>query len=185
MVLYMFDWKILAASFAALLIVSSVLVGGLGFTDIVDSVREWLGGSPFGGFVDFPEAGSKAAAVTIYSSPLTLDLNKPINATIGDVSITGFSGTLISNLDDSTLLFKSDTFTLTFPVSNTTLDNIMIGKMFLESADFSIMNGDLETSAENGTLEISDFSGRIIFTETAITLSGNFTSISGNNKQIV
>jgi len=181
----MFDWKILAASFAALLIVSSVLVGGLGFTDIVDSVRDWLGGSPFGGFVDFPEAGSKAASVTIYSTPLTLDLDSPINASMGDASLTGFSGILISDLNKSTLSFKNDDFTLTFPTSNTTLDKIMIGKLVLTNADFSVINDDLETSADNGTLDLSDFSGKITFMDDMTIMSGNFTTINGNGKQIV
>ncbi len=181
----MLDWKILAASFAALLIVSSVLIGGLGFTDIVDSIQDWLGGSPFGGIVDFPEAGSKVASVTIYSTPLSLTLDSPINATIGDASLTGFSGTLTSDLDESTLSLISESFTLSFPLSNTTLPGIMIGKLLLESADFSVMNDDLETSAENGTLELSDFSGDVTFTKSMTTLSGNFTSIKGNAKQII
>jgi hypothetical protein len=181
----MLDWKILAASFAALLIVSSVLIGGLGFTDIVDNIRDWLGGSPFGGIVDFPEAGSKAASVTIYSTPLSLLLDSPINATISDASMTGFSGTLESDLDESTLSLISEGFTLSFPLSNTTLGDIVIGKLLLENSDFSVMNEDLETSAENGTLELSDFSGEVTFTKGMTTLSGNFTSIKGNNKQII
>jgi hypothetical protein len=181
----MLDWKILAASFAALLIVSSVLIGGLGFTDIVDNIRDWLGGSPFGGIVDFPEAGSKEATVIIYSTPFSFSPDVPINATIGDASMEGFSGIVSADFDALSLEFSSDSFTLSFPISNITLEDISIGKLELDNADFAVKDGELETSAENGTLEFSDFVGSIAFRDTRATLTGNFTSVKGNAKQII
>ncbi len=49
----MLDWKIMGAAFAALLIVSAVVVGGtggFGVTDIFDRLMDWLKSSPYGGF---------------------------------------------------------------------------------------------------------------------------------------
>ena len=57
----MFDWKILAASFAALLVVSSVLVGGFGFTDILGTLSDWMGESPLSGLVTAPSRGAMRA----------------------------------------------------------------------------------------------------------------------------
>ena len=181
----MFDWKILAASFAALLIVSSVLIGGLGFTDIVDNVRDWLGGSPFGGFVDFPEAGSKEAAVIIYKTPFSFSPEDPINVTIGEAEMSGFSGSISADFEKLSLKFSADGLMLTVPISNITIDGISIGKLALNPSDFSVKSDNLETAAENGTLEMTNFVGSIEFRDTRATFTGNFTTVKGNGKQIV
>ncbi len=181
----MLDWKILAASFAALLIVSSVLIGGLGFTEIVDNIRDWLGGSPFGGIVDFPEAGSKEATVIIYSTPFSFSPDNPINATIGGASVEGFSGIVSADFETLSLAFSSEGFRLSFPISNITLEDVSVGKLDITNADFAVKDGELETSAENGTLEISDFVGSMEFRDTRATLTGNFTMVKGNGKQII
>ncbi len=180
----MLDWKILAASFAALLVVSSILIGGLGFTDIVDNIKEWLGGSPFGGIVDFPEAGSKEATVIIYATPFSFSPDDPINATIGGASIEGFSGIVSADFEELSLTFSTEGFRLSFPISNITLD-VSVGRLEITNSDFAVKDGELETSAENGTLEISDFVGSMEFRDTRATLTGNFTMVKGNGKQII
>lgn len=181
----MLDWRILAASFAALLIVSSVLIGGLGFTDVIDKVRDWLGGSPFGGFVEFPEAGSKEATIIIYRTPFSFSPSAGINATIGDAVMTDFSGTVSADFTDLKLTFAEGGFAVSFPISNITLEDVSISRISLDVSDFAVKNEDLETSAENGTLEISDFAGRIEFRDTRATLIGNVSVVKGNGKQIV
>lgn len=182
----MFDWKILAASFAALLVVSSVLVGGFGFGDVLDTLKDWLGDVPFEGFVSSPLSSPKQASVEF--SPEFFEL--PVDGasfSMGSASFTDFSGTLSANLTSDTLdLSPTDSdFKVTLAITEATIEDVSLGHLLLEDTEFQIISNSLETSGQNASLEISDFTGHLTIRTDSILLDGNFSSVKGNGKSII
>jgi hypothetical protein len=182
----MFDWKILAASFAALLVVSSVLVGGFGFTDILDKLNEWLGESPFGGFVAAPVRNTKPVTVIFFPEYFELPVEGVSFSTV-DADFEGFTGTLQANLSSNTISFSpGDTqLRVTLPLSDLAIDDVRIGRLSLEDTDFHVISHALDTSGENASLEVYDFSGRLSINQELVRLDGNVTAVRGNGKDIV
>lgn len=185
----MLDWKIMAASFAALLVVSSVLVGGSGIpgiSGILDKVDDWMGDSPLSGFITSPVRGSKQASLILYEDPFTLPVSD-ISFKTGGSSHSGFSGNILINRSSEKLTFsQSDSsFRIEMPLTNLTLNNVKIGRMSLEETKFSVLSSALDTSGESADLDFSDFSGVVELSSQKITLNGNFSSITGNGKPIV
>ena len=182
----MLDWKILAASFAALLVVSSVLVGGFGFTDILDKLNEWLGGSPFGGFVAAPLRATKPVTVIFFPDYFELPVDG-VSFRAGDADFEDFTGTLEANLSSKTIsFFPGDTgFRVTLPLSDLAIDDVKIGRLSLEDMDFHVISHALDTSGENASLEVYDFSGKLSINQELVRLDGNVTAVKGNGKDIV
>lgn len=182
----MFDWKILAASFAALLVVSSVLVGGFGFSDILDKLQEWMGGSPFGGFVTAPVRDSKPVAIIIFPDTFELSVDKASFA-IGDADFQNFTGTIQADLtSDMLTCHQKDTdLKVSLPLSELKIEDVSIGKLYLEDIDFNVISHSLDTHGENSTLEVNDFSGRVTILDELVRLDGNVTAVKGNGKDIV
>jgi hypothetical protein len=182
----MLDWKILAASFAALLVVSSVLVGGFGFGDILDKLREWLGDSPFGGFVTTPAREPKAVAIIIFPRNFEFSVDST-DFRAGDADFQGFTGTIQANLSSDTISFspRDTKLVVTLPLSNVSIDDISIGSLSLSDTDFNVISHALDTHGENATLEIHDFSGRVTISQELVRLDGNVTAVKGNGKDIV
>jgi hypothetical protein len=182
----MLDWKILAASFAALLVVSSVLVGGFGFSDILEKLSGWMGDSPLGGLVSAPVRNLKSANVTFYPQSFELALESSSFAA-GGAAFTDFSGTCIANLSSDELLFtqKDSDLKVSLPLTEITFEGISLGKLSLEGTDFLVTSNSLDTSGQDATLEVLDFSGRITITSKLVRMEGNVTSVKGNGKEIV
>jgi hypothetical protein len=181
----MLDWKILAASFAALLVVSSVLVGGFGFQDILSKINDWMGDSPLSGLVTAPKLGSKQASITFFPKDFELTLDKA-SFTAGAVEFKAFTGTLKANLTSDELdLIQEGGFRATLPLTSASIEGIPISKISLEETSFSVTSKSLETSGQGVPLEIVGFSGDVTITSEHIELNGNVTSITGNGKDIV
>jgi hypothetical protein len=182
----MLDWKILAASFAALLVVSSVLVGGFGFADILDSIRDWMGGSPFGGFISPTARATRQASIVIFTEYFELPVSG-VSFSSGGTDFDGFTGTLRANLSSGTAsLSPSDTeFRVTLPLDEISIDGVDIGRLTLEDIDFHVISNDLDISGENASLEVYDFLGRLSINDELVRLDGNVTSVKGNGKDIV
>jgi hypothetical protein len=182
----MFDWKILAASFAALLVVSSVLVGGSGFTDIFDRLRDFLGGSPLSGLLTAPVGGSRQASVTITQDTMALALESH-GFKVYEAEFKDFSGTMNVDFGAEALAFSpsGSSTQVSFPLKAMALEDIKISSLDLEETDFMVVSDGLETSGKEAGLVIRNFSGSITILEGSVRLSGNFTSIEGNGKVIV
>ena len=182
----MFDWKILAASFAALLVVSSVLVGGFGFTEVLDTLKDWLGEAPFEGFAISPAMPSKHAIVTFYPETFSLAMESSAFS-IGNARFTDFSGDLVANFTSDTLeLCQKDTeFRVAMALTEATLEDISLTHILLDDTEFHVTSNSLETSGQNASLEVSDFFGQVTIMDDRIVLAGNFSSIKGNGKPIV
>ena len=186
----MLDWKILGAAIAALVIASAVLAGGasgFGFTEIFEQIGEWLKSSPFGGFFQTPVASIHEVDVTIYPKVYTLKTGSNINLTVDSISFVDFNGDIEADFETKTLVFKESatSFNIEMPLQNITIPNIKVSKIFLQETDFLVSSDQLDTTAENATIEISDFSGELRFTPNFMQLQGNVSMVKGNNKDIV
>jgi hypothetical protein len=180
----MFDWKILAASFAALLVVSSVLVGGFGFGDILGKLKEWLGESPLGGFVTAPVRGSRQAEIVLTGDVLEIPL-EGTDFSIGDAEFRGYTGSIRADFPNDRLEFVSGSGSVAFPYRGLTIGDMSLGSLTLEDSDFHVLSEGLDTSAEGATLEVQGFTGSLSVGDSSITLDGNVTLIRGNGKDIV
>jgi hypothetical protein len=182
----MFDWKILAASFAALLVVSSVLIGGFGFTDILGTLSDWMGDSPLSGLVTSPVRSSKEVVVTFQVPSFEASLDSA-DFEVDDAEFRGFSGTVTANFtSDEIMLAQKDTgFTVLLPLTDITIDDVSMPRLSLEETSFSVVSKSLETSGQNVSLEVTGFSGTLTLTREHVLLDGNVTSVVGNSKDIV
>ncbi len=187
----MLDWKILAASFAALLVVSSLLIGGFGkgngggiFSDLIKKVNDWLGTSPFTGFITSSAAGPKTVRIILHGEKIEISPDSPINVTVDSLKVRNFKGSVIT--DFSTLSFKQPSGTeFSIPLSNFTIKDAKINKAVFTGIGFTVDADDLDVSAQNGTIEISDFSGSISFQKNAVFLDGNVSLVRCNHRNII
>ncbi|UCD07067.1 MAG: hypothetical protein JSW41_04515 [Candidatus Aenigmatarchaeota archaeon] len=186
----MLDWKILVAAFAALLIASTVLVGGaggFGLTDIFNKIGEWLKSSPFGGFFQTPVASIHEVDVALKPKTYTLKTSSNINLSIDSINFVDFNGNIEADFQGKTLVFTeaNTPLNIKMPLQNITIHDIRVDKIFLDETDFSVSSNQLETTGENGTIEIFDFYGEIRFSPDSVELHGNVSMVRGNNKDIV
>lgn len=187
----MFDWKIIAAVFIALIIVSYVVIGVPGIRDffggIASSMGNALESSPFGGL--FSSSGVKKTQVelTLYPDSFSFKPELPVNISLGDGTVLqDFRGEISLNLESETISLKQEGTNL---VINPKLDLIQVEGLKLSRLDLKEINaqvksGDIDTKVENGTLEVLDFLGSGSISRDGIVLSGNITKIRGNGWDI-
>lgn len=174
----MFDWKVLASAFIALVVVSFILLEGFGavnfFSNTFGSIGEWFGSSPFGGIVD---SGSKHVSVTLYPSNLTFEPKNDVNIETGSVNLTGFRGTINSNFIDGVIILKESGSKLkvAVPMRNVVIREFMLDSLSIEEYKFMIAPN---ITTENGSIEFKDFSGVATFRSGGIELDGNVTSLT-------
>lgn len=190
----MLDWKILAASVAALLIASTILVGtssaqgfGFDFNDFFKGIEEWLKSSPLGGLFQAPVASVYPVDIVLEPNAYVLKTGSDTNLTIDTMNINNFNGDIGADFEEKSIVFKQSNTDLSIrmPLQNITIDNIEIDKIFLENTNFMVTYNQLDTKGENATIEMSDFSGQVLFNLFSIELHGNVSMVKGNNKDIV
>jgi hypothetical protein len=188
----MLDWKILVAAVAALLVASTVLVGGsggldFGLGDIFGRIGEWLKSSPFGGFFQSPIASTHEVNIILHPRIYTLKTSSNINVTIDPIDLIEFSGDIKADFQEKMLIFKESgtQLNIRMPLHNMTIINIGVDRIVLTETDFVVNSGDLDISGENSTIEITDFLGEIVIDMESVTLNGNVSMVRGNNKDIV
>lgn len=171
----MLDWKILAASFASLLVISSVLVGNFGvqdfFSDVVDGIGDLLGGSPFGGFFGTPSSKNKEVEITLFPQSFTLQSDSILNIS-NSVGIEGFDGVLHLYFTNQSLVMKekNSPLTLNLRLEHLEIENIKLGKTTVENMAFEVKPN---ITTNNGTMEMTNFLGRAVVEENKLTLHGN------------
>jgi hypothetical protein len=179
------DWKIMAASFAALAIVSSVLIGGFGiggfFSDIINTIGEFLSSSPFGGLPAI-SSGSSVVAVKLafYPSEFTLTTEHGINAHINDINLEMFDGEIQIYYQNSTIILKPrDTdMTIDLRLQEIVVEDLTLSKLNIEETRFEIEGSDTAKTTGTGTVEISDFSGTFAIKTNRIEFEGNVSVVS-------
>lgn len=177
----MLDWKILAASFVALLVVSSVLLGGFGigefFSDLMNKIGEWLGSSPFGGFFSTPTAGTKEIDIVLYPANLSLKPDSSINVSTDAVTLTNFKGEINADFEDEVLIFRESGSSLTVetPLKRITIPDLQIKRLSFENIRFAVKPN---ITGENGSIEIYDFLGRGTITVGTVEFQGNISRMT-------
>ncbi len=172
----MLDWKILAASFIALLIVSAVLASTVNqdnpLGDVGSKISDWLGTPPFSN----PLEGGKPGATQILlkiRSPVTFEPDNAVNIT-GAVNVTMFEGGITFTPPQSVHLAQK-TLTIDLPWKSFAVDSVKIGTLQLENASFEVMGN---VSTELGLLDIRNFFGTVSTSGNDIVLEGNISKMS-------
>lgn len=190
----MLDWKILAASVAALLVASTMLVGtssaqNLGFdlNDFFKGIEDWLRSSPLGGLFQAPVASVYPVDIILETDHYEFRTGSDTNLTIDSINIINFNGDIISDFLEKTIVFSQSgtELDISMPLQNLSIDNIGIDKVFLENTRFVVTYNQLDTKGENASIEITDFSGQIIFRPSFVEMHGNVSMVRGNNKDII
>ncbi|MBL7160281.1 MAG: hypothetical protein ISS93_00310 [Candidatus Aenigmarchaeota archaeon] len=176
----MLDWKILAASIAALLFISSIFIGGLGirdtFSGIIEKISEYLDTSPFTGMIPAAAPSGGSGEVTILLSPpeLTLVPDSPTTLKSGETVFSGFEGQITLNLPDKTVALSSGSLEITFPLQSLELESLEINSLSLEGIPMEIKP---EISTDSGNLQLQGFTGSATATPEGLELTGKVSSL--------
>jgi hypothetical protein len=181
----MLEWKILAAAFSALLVISMLLVGNSGVKDlfggIVGKITDWMGGTP----IDLPDlpggkSGASQVQLTIYPRNFTLSPGK-LNLTLGESYFESFSGDVLIDFDSQkiSLKEKGSSFQVSSPIQPLTIQETKLAKLSYQGK-FLLQSSQSNIANENGNLDIQGFSGSFSVQNSSIVLSGNVTKITGD-----
>ena len=178
----MLEWKILAAAFSALLVISMVLVGNTGIKDsfggIVGKLTDWLGGSP----VPIPIGSGKSAntvSIALYPKAFTLTPESKLNLTLGDSRFENFNGAVTFDFQSGKLTLQEKSgFSVSSPLKDFTIPDLKLSRLQISGMKFTVRSQS-EISNENGTMDIQGFSGSLSLGNSSIILSGNVTKITG------
>lgn len=183
----MLDWKILAASFAALLFVSSLLIGDFAikdfFTGIADKLSEWLGNSPFGGMFTAPTPSNVISTdsinVKIIPDTFTLKPDLPVNVSFSGKIITDFSGEILVDYNENEVILdeSNSNLNIVMPVETIEIHGLNMKKLLIQNTGIDADTGNWELATDNGTIEIYDFSGSGEIGLRSIDLVGNITRL--------
>jgi len=183
----MFDWKILGATFAALIVVSTLFVGGFGikdfFSQIFEKISEWLGSSPFSGF---QHTKSTHVHFTLYPENFVFSPDSPINITLSTMKINNFKGKINTHFKNNTLLFSEDQTDLKI---ETEIQNFVAPEVSLKElvfkGKFIVTSTGSNITAENETISVYNFLGVVSLQNKSIVFSGNVTKIKGRDWEII
>ena len=182
----MLDWKILAASFAALLFVSSMLVGDFAirdlFTTVSEQLGEWLGNSPFGGmFTATKPQVTDADVIDLEMRPETFTLipDQPVNISFDSGEITDFSGSIDVNYETKVIILDetNSDLIIKMPLETIKISGLSITKMDLKDIDLDLTTGSWDLTSKNGSIEIHGFLGTGEITPSMIIMQGNVTKL--------
>ncbi len=177
----MLDWKIFAASIAALLIISTLLIGGSGiggfFGSVGKTIGDWLGNSPFGGFFGSSSPKTNEVDLTLHPRNLTLKSESAVNITTPSIILEEFNGKIRIDFESNTLTLEESNspLKLNLDLQNITIEKIKIGRLAIENTEFEIKPN---ITTDNGTIEMVNFIGRCTIEENSIKLKGNLSILA-------
>lgn len=180
----MLEWKILAAAFSALLIVSIALVGNTGvkdlFGDLAGRITDWMGGSPIS--IPGGKAGTNAVLIILYPKNFTLKPETKLNLTLGESYFENFNGEVFVDFESGkiSLKEKGSSFSVSSPIQPFAIQDLKISNLQLAGMKFSLQSSQSSINNENGTMNIQGFLGTFSIGNSTITLQGNVTKITGD-----
>ncbi len=183
----MLDWKILGGVFAALLLVSAVLVSSSKtsdfFSDLSRNINEWLKKSPFGGFFEIPVKSVNPVEFTFYPEQFELKPDNIVNITLDNTSIFNFKGVFNLNFKENKFEIKEAGSNLIISPNNAgfVINDLNIGKLSLLNMKFDVQSQNVNITVENSTVEIFDFIGNGMIEGNGIKLIGNVSKVKGDN----
>ncbi|MBI4020139.1 MAG: hypothetical protein HY367_02300 [Candidatus Aenigmarchaeota archaeon] len=179
----MLDWRVLAASFVALIVIVIAISGNIripeGLSGIIDPLNV-IGRLPGGG------SGGEEIAITFWpEGNHSLKSKEAVTVYSGGAVIYGFNGEITldapgaAELRQATVLLKEDGSPLHAAfATNTVIDGLMLGKTGL-AGKISMASGNWNYTSENGSVTFSSFSGQALISPSSgiITLNGNVTGL--------
>lgn len=179
----MFDWKIIAAAFVALLFVASMLAGNLGvkefFSGAVGKVGDWLGSSPLGGFFSSSSKSTEGIDIVLFPESISLSPDSGFNMSMGSTKMNGLSGILELDFRSETAKFQEKNSPLSFslPLKESVLTGLSFSKLVVENVGITVLSGSWNITTSNGTVELYDFTGRGIVSGDGLELIGNVSKL--------
>jgi len=179
----MLEWKILAAAFSALIVISILLVGNTGagdmFGGIVGKITDWLGGTPTP--ISIGKSGSKEITLSLYPKNFTLSPESKLNLTLGGSYFENYNGDISVDYTSGKINLKEKSgLSISSPIQEIEIQNLRISRLSLKDMKFTLMSSQSNISSQSGSLDIQGFSGLFSITNSSITLSGNITKITGD-----
>jgi hypothetical protein len=178
----LFEWKILAAIFAVLIVTSSALVSNSGIKDMflnsTGNLGDWMDGSPFGSLFSAPEKTTNEVVIILIGGAIELDIRSPVNISSSGSSVTNFLGSMeIRPLENMTRLSYSETdLVLDLMIEDAVIKNVDIPSLVLENIDFVVQNENTNITGSDDRIEIHNFFGNVRITD-VIELSGNVSKV--------
>lgn len=176
----MISWKILAAFLAVLVIISVLLSGGLGknmVSDALSAVGEWLQKSPLSGFLSSPQVRSKEVDITFTRPRFDIALENKVNISGQGIEMSDFRGTVSIDMYASRpLVLKplDSGFQASVDPEGLSIDSAEVRRLLAEGASFR-MKPDIDS--DNGSIDISNFAGSMLFTSGQLRMVGNATKV--------
>jgi len=180
----MLEWKILAAAFSALLVISMLLVGNSGLKDmfggIVGRLTDWLGGSPISIPGGTGKSGTNSVSITLYPRNFTLSPQSKLNLTLGQSYFQDFNGDISFDFQSGKILLKEKSgFSVSSPLQAFEIPEIQISRLQIQDMKFSVVSVQSNIENDKGSLDIQGFSGSFALGNSSIILAGNVTKITG------
>jgi hypothetical protein len=181
----MLEWKILAAIFAVLIVLSSALVSNTGIKDFfLNSTGDFgdsIQGSPFDWFSSLfstPQKEVNAVEIKLITGNITLEMGSPVNITAGTSNILNFKGSVSLNFRENSSTFQpaDSDIRLDTELEKTVIKEVRFSKLVLQNIDFVVTSEKTNITGSDDKIEIYDFSGDITVTD-HILLSGNVTKV--------
>ncbi len=183
----MLDWKIMAASFVSLLLVSSVIFAGTGqgggiFGDILDSLKGWLEQSPFSSVFSSTPAAQKQVHIFLYPGSLTFSPSAPLNMTYDNTVVEHFSGSLTADFNEEYLLLQSSAgdMSIKMPLSEAMVTGFQTS-FTSDSLSFTVIGPESNITGTNTSIDIVSFRGILRIHQDSLELQGNATRVRGND----
>lgn len=176
----MLDWRILAASFVALVFISGLFITGFGIkdfvTDIGEKIGEWTGSSPFGGFFSTTPKKIHQIEIVLYPESIQIASQTPVDISSDSLNLENFQGTINVSFSEKNVILKEEQTELKVELmlSRMEIDNIKLASFTTGNISFEI-KPDIKTS--RGALDMTDFSGTSLLDEKSMTFIGNVSML--------
>jgi hypothetical protein len=177
------EWKILAAIFAVLIVVSSALVGSPGIRDFfmnsTGNLGDWMAESPLGSFFSTPQKGTTRVLIKLIADNMTLALETPVNISAGKSSISNFRGEARFDFkgNSSEFIPRGSDIRLSTELVPTAIRDVKISKLILNDVGFVVTSEKTNITGSGDDIEIYDFSGDIQVTD-HVLLDGNVSKVN-------
>ena len=185
----MFEWKILAAIFAVLIVASSALVSNIGIKDMflnsTGNLGDWMEGLPFGSLFSAPEKTTNPVVITLSGGNIQLLIDSPVNITSESSSVRNFVGTMDIILDENKTILSPKDSDLVFDLKldNMFVSSVNVPSLVLENMDFVVQNDNTNITGTDDKIEIHDFYGDLTVTD-VIELKGNVSKVKDDKWSI-
>ena len=176
----MIDWRILAASFTAIILVSSVALGGFGtgfFSDILDNIGDWLGTSPFSGFFITPTAKTHAVELTLYPETIELSPDSKINLSTEKSKLMNFKGKMTIDFNSQIIRLEESGTSLIFeiPIEEVEVTNVKLSSLSVDNVSLRVSP---DIVSEKGSAQMQNFYGSVLINLDSLSFKGNVSKIT-------